>query len=97
MPSCCVALAALLIFASGCGDHQDSADHRVLAGTEPAPSGACPHGGTRVLSGLDLDGNGVLDATEVTVARDVCADAPSVRGRAARAVQDRARSRRTDT
>jgi len=49
----------------------------VLAGTEPAPPGACPHGGTRVRSGLDRDGNGVLDASEVTVTRDVCADAPS--------------------
>jgi len=81
MPSSRLALAVLLLVlllvASGCDDRQGSADHRVLAGTEPAPSDACPHGGTRVLSGLDLDGNGVLDASEVTVTRDVCADAPS--------------------
>jgi hypothetical protein len=80
MPSSRLALAVLLSFASGCDNPQDSADHQVLAGTEPAPSGACPHGGTRVLSGLDLDGNGVLDASEVTVTRDVCADAPSAPG-----------------
>ncbi|XYI02278.1 hypothetical protein ACMHYB_21910 [Sorangium sp. So ce1128] len=36
----------------------------------------CPHGGTAVRSGLDLDGDGALDAQEVSGTTYVCAGAP---------------------
>lgn len=37
-----------------------------------APSTACDNGGSTVLSGLDSDRNGVLDAIEVTASADLC-------------------------
>lgn len=42
------------------------------------PAGAtCAYGGQRVLSGLDLDGNGVLSAGEVSSTAYVCSAAPA--------------------
>ena len=36
------------------------------------PDATCPFGGSEIRSGPDLDGNGTLDAAEVTVVRPVC-------------------------
>ncbi|XXX78003.1 hypothetical protein WMF30_04420 [Sorangium sp. So ce134] len=44
---------------------------------EEPPGEPCPHGGTAVRSGLDLDGDGVLDAAEVSETTYVCAGAPT--------------------
>jgi hypothetical protein len=44
----------------------------------PEPPGVhCPHGGSALLSGLDQDGNGVLDDSEVTSTEYACATALS--------------------
>lgn len=37
------------------------------------PTGVCFFGGTRIDSGLDLDGDGVLDADEILSTRNICA------------------------
>ncbi|MBN9682024.1 MULTISPECIES: DUF7151 family protein [unclassified Corallococcus] len=42
-----------------------------------APGAACAFGGKAVQTGLDLDGDGALAATEVTHTDYVCADAPT--------------------
>lgn len=39
--------------------------------------GSCAYGGQRVQSGLDLNGNGMLDAAEVTTTAYVCTAAPA--------------------
>ncbi|MGK3962674.1 hypothetical protein WMF38_00615 [Sorangium sp. So ce118] len=44
---------------------------------EEPPGEPCPHGGTAVRSGLDLDGDGALDAAEVAETTYVCAGAPT--------------------
>ena len=75
MPSSRLAFALFLVAVTSCAPSHDSSP-AVLAGTEPSPEAACPHGGTRVLGGLDLDGNGVLDPPEVRTTHDVCSDAP---------------------
>ena len=47
-------------------------ENSLIALTPLAPGSACSGGGTYVSSGADLNGNGVLDASEVTVATNVC-------------------------
>jgi hypothetical protein len=42
-----------------------------------APGATCEYGGQRMLSGLDLDGNGVLSLSEVTSTTFVCSAAPA--------------------
>ncbi|MBZ4416056.1 hypothetical protein [Myxococcus sp. RHSTA-1-4] len=50
--------------------------HPALTRLAPEPAGAhCPHGGQAVLSGLDLDENGVLDDSEVTNTEYACTTA----------------------
>jgi hypothetical protein len=41
-----------------------------------APASACPNGGTEVQSGLDQNGDGLLESNEVTSISDVCNGAP---------------------
>ncbi len=44
-----------------------------LSSLTPEPAGAdCPAGGTRVATGLDLDGDGVLDTSEVKSSQLLC-------------------------
>ena len=51
-------------------------DSLISFAAEP-PGAACQYGGQRVLSGLDLDGNGVLGAGEVSSTAYVCSAAPA--------------------
>ncbi len=44
----------------------------IVASAEPAPPTACPTGGITVRSGIDTNGNGVLDVAEVTSTQYVC-------------------------
>ena len=73
----------MVVFVTGC----DAIDlrrlvtqHEARTRVAPEPLGPnCEHGGKAVLSGLDLDANGVLDDTEVTGTEYVCATlAPGV-------------------
>jgi OmcA/MtrC family decaheme c-type cytochrome len=53
----------------GSGGSGDAA----LANTSPEPAGAnCPDGGIKLDVGLDANGNGVLDASEITTTSYVC-------------------------
>lgn len=51
-------------------------DSLISFAAEP-PGATCQYGGQRVLSGLDLDGNGVLGAGEVNSTAYVCSAAPA--------------------
>ncbi len=46
--------------------------HDSLIVIEEAPEGTCPNGGQKVTVGIDLDGDGTLDAEEVTTTKYVC-------------------------
>jgi Tol biopolymer transport system component len=49
----------------------------LLALTDVPPGADCANGGTRIQSGVDVDGNGVLDAGEVTTEAFVCRPEPA--------------------
>lgn len=49
----------------------------LIAFAVEAPGAPCAYGGQRVLSGLDLDGNGLLDAGEVTSTVYLCSAPPA--------------------
>lgn len=49
----------------------------LIAFASEAPGGTCAYGGQRVLSGLDLNGNGALDVSEVTTTAYLCSAAPA--------------------
>jgi hypothetical protein len=68
-------LVATLALAACPGD--DSASSPSLQRVDPgAPSDVCPAGGSTVSHGLDSNGNGVLDDTEVDGCEYVCQDGP---------------------
>ncbi|MBZ4416057.1 hypothetical protein [Myxococcus sp. RHSTA-1-4] len=70
---------AVLALAAGCGGIELEPlvnQHPARTRVTPEPPGAhCPHGGSALLSGLDLDEDGVLDDGEVTATEYVCATA----------------------
>jgi Lectin C-type domain len=78
---------ALLSSVVACGNNGDDAvDHipdgggstTVLTKTTPEPAGSnCQYGGTEVQVGIDTNGNGILDADEVTSTFYICDPAPS--------------------
>jgi hypothetical protein len=70
-------LAAALLLAAGCGDGSSPTDPSRLTRSEDEPPGdRCRYGGTAVHTGLDDDGDGVLDAAEVDDTTYVCSPAP---------------------
>ena len=69
------------ITAHGCGEDQDidsprnvGDDHEIMTKITPASAEDCPHGGTIVSAGLDLDDDGILDEDEVSSREVVCLD-----------------------
>jgi hypothetical protein len=52
--------------------------HASLVAT--SPSMVCPFGGTKVMSGIDSDDNGVLDPVEVSHTNEVCNGGPGANG-----------------
>lgn len=77
--ACCVAMLA------GCGGSDgapgaNALDTLTVLGAEPAGD-HCANGGTRITSGLDANGNGVLDAAEITSTQFVCNGASGGDGR----------------
>ncbi len=69
----CLFLGVLLATTS-CGDNTTKiikSLHTVVQ-LQPADAEQCPYGGTAILSGVDLDEDGVLDAEEVTQTQVVC-------------------------
>jgi hypothetical protein len=62
--------AALLC---GCGQSTAAPDGRALAAVETVtPGDRCPAGGQKILTGVDVNGDGVLQANEVTQIAYVC-------------------------
>jgi concanavalin A-like lectin/glucanase superfamily protein len=71
-----VCSVALVFTACGGGDGLSA---RLLL-TSEAPGSNCPLGGSRIDAGIDADGNGVLDPTEVTSTQYVCNGAGGAAG-----------------
>ena len=71
--------AALLAALTACGRPEGSvADTRSVTISSDLPPGAtCQYGGQQILTGVDLNGNGVLEASEVLQVVNVCADQPT--------------------
>jgi len=75
-------LATILVstlLASGCGrEDVGGTDGQSLTSTETvAPGEECPNGGQRILSGIDVNGNGYLEPNEVLAIEYLCnADLP---------------------
>ncbi len=79
-----IPLAALLLTACGGGAAASSsgvgAKSVAYAINKSAPVSNCPTGGITVLSGIDTNGNGVLDPSEVTNTQYVCNGANGANG-----------------
>ena len=62
----------LVLAFGGCGDNADEARASLVATSDEAPGANCSDGGTKIEVGLDEDGDGVLDSSEVTSTSYVC-------------------------
>lgn len=74
----CAWLCGALALAA-CGETPPATERPVgdvLVRTDPASTAECPHGGTIVRSGLDDDGDGVLDDSEASVRTVLCNNPP---------------------
>lgn len=73
-------LSALLLSACGGGKATEevATAHAALAKTSEASSSSsqCPYGGQQLQTGLDLNGNGTLDSSEVTSVQYICNGSP---------------------
>lgn len=76
--SCCALLNGCLGGGSGAGTsntgNMGASDNKSVAvkTLQSAPATACPNGGITVQSGIDTNGNGILDPSEVTNTQYVC-------------------------
>ena len=57
---------------AACSNSNGASTTETLTSVTAATSTACPNGGVTILSGIDTNGNGVLDASEVTSTNNVC-------------------------
>ena len=64
-------VGSCLVFAA-CASNNSSSAVVSLTAVTTATAAACPNGGVTIASGLDTNGNGVLDASEVTDSQNVC-------------------------
>jgi len=84
-----IAALAVMALLSACGGGgsdgvspaSNSHGARALASLEPAGA-HCPAGGARIDAGIDLDGNGMLDASEIVSTQYVCDGAAGATGSA---------------
>ncbi|HNT27832.1 MAG TPA: hypothetical protein PKH10_06620 [bacterium] len=65
----------MLFFAAACDEDGLAGKNSLVKLSEEPAGGACPQGGTKVESGLDLDGDGELDLDEVRNVQYFCRDA----------------------
>lgn len=63
-------LAAMIVALAACSDAASGLSS--LVATQPAPASACPGGGVEIDTGVDTDGDGVLEASEITMRSDLC-------------------------
>ena len=79
-----IAMPALIL--AGCGGGGGSSSpppaksHMVATAAVAAPISNCLYGGITVTSGIDSNGNGVLDVSEVTSTQYVCNGTPGANG-----------------
>lgn len=78
-------LLVLALVAAGCGGGDDvtagepAKPAKVLVASSPAgPDATCAAGGTRLDFGTDANGNGTLDADEITASQSVCGSASAL-------------------
>ncbi|MCH8531109.1 MAG: hypothetical protein LAT65_09655 [Saccharospirillum sp.] len=67
--------AGLLLLLSACsGGSDDGKDglNSLLSFSDESPGANCPYGGTQISAGLDVNGNGILDANEITSQDYLC-------------------------
>ncbi len=59
---------------AACGNDSAASSNNSIsvAATDSAPASACPNGGVTVQTGVDANGNGILDPSEVQSTRYVC-------------------------
>jgi hypothetical protein len=85
-----IAALAVMALLAGCGGGSGSGSAaptagkngaRALASTE-SPGVNCPAGGARLDSGIDLNANGILDASEIVSTQYVCNGSPGAAGAA---------------
>lgn len=63
---------ALLCLTVACGDSDPAAGGRLGLSVTQAAAGSCPNGGIDIHQGVDRNGNGQIDADEVTWSETVC-------------------------
>ena len=61
-----------LLIAAGCSSNNSATVNVTLTSVATATSAACPNGGVTITSGIDINGDGVLEPTEVTSTQSVC-------------------------
>jgi ELWxxDGT repeat protein len=74
---------AIALGLSGCGSSssETTSNYSTAVSTAPlAASNACPNGGQTISTGIDKNGNGILDADEVTNTYPICNGAPGAQG-----------------
>jgi hypothetical protein len=75
-----VALAACGGGGGSSGDTVNKGNSVVSAASKAAPLDACPSGGIQVETGIDENGNGILDPAEVDITQNVCNGANGTNG-----------------
>jgi hypothetical protein len=65
-------LALLLIIGACASDSNDEIEYDLLESTQAALFSDCSEGGVNYISGLDTNGNGILDDDEITDTRTQC-------------------------
>lgn len=73
------ALAVITALAGACSS-PDTAPRELVADVLDATTAECPNGGRRIVFGYDDDGDGALDAAEITDTAVVCDGAPGADG-----------------
>jgi hypothetical protein len=68
-----LAVVTLSTLLWGCSQNGGGADRRTMSSVErEQPGTQCPAGGQRILTGIDANGDGILEANEVTQVAYVC-------------------------
>ena len=60
------------LVAAACSSSSGNSTTQILTSVATATTAECPNGGVSILSGMDTNGNGTLDASEVTSTQTIC-------------------------
>jgi hypothetical protein len=79
-----ICISMIITCEGGSGGNNSSANYSVAAAVKnTAPASTCPYGGITVETGIDSNGNGILDPSEVQNIQYVCNGAPGENGNTA--------------